>query len=159
MGPDFRNAPKRPYFPDLKDVCKEGKARLLEVPMTITYQNALLRRCHPLRNSVSRYRKSIPLRLLAKFTPLDPAWLRPYPHMSADDLIGVTLTEQRQGSEVLEMMLHSSELLPGASPYNPDQASVERLFAKLESLFGHLRRTGHTGLTLSQVAARYRDAG
>jgi hypothetical protein len=45
-------------------------------------------------------------------------------------------------------MFHSSELMPGGSPYRPTQASVDELLALLDALFESLRRRGHGFVTL-----------
>ena len=60
-------------------------------------------------------------------------------------------------------MFHSSELMPGASPYRPTQASVDALLRLLDELFGLARRRGHSFVTLSaagrELAALRAPAG
>jgi hypothetical protein len=54
----------------------------------------------------------------------------------------------------LEMVLHSSELMPGGSPSFPDGPSIEALYRDLRVLFrsvaGHFR-----GMTLGDFAAHW----
>lgn len=79
--------------------------------------------------------------------------------MSAEHLIAVFETARHRGLPVVEMMFHSSELLPGGSPYNPTEADVDRLFARLMAVFRHLAARGVKGATLSQFARARVPAG
>jgi hypothetical protein len=58
----------------------------------------------------------------------------------------------------LMLMFHSSELMPGGSPYYPDAASVERLYALLADLFSALSREGVAGATVTGFADGWRAA-
>jgi hypothetical protein len=52
------------------------------------------------------------------------------------------------------MLFHSSELLPGGSPYNPDAASVARFEGDLSRIFEHLtERLGAVGRTYAELRA------
>jgi hypothetical protein len=53
---------------------------------------------------------------------------------------------------VITVMLHSSELMPGGSPYNPSEASIEALHRKLDGLFAFLGEEGWRGTTLRAFA-------
>ena len=55
------------------------------------------------------------------------------------------------------MMLHSSELMPGGSPYNRTPGAVDDLFRRLETTFTHLASRGVEGMTLTDFA-RFRAA-
>ena len=50
------------------------------------------------------------------------------------------------------MMFHSSELMPGGSPFRPDAASVADLLATLDAFFAHVRRVGDDFGTLGELA-------
>ena len=56
---------------------------------------------------------------------------------------------EETGAEVAVMMFHSSELMPGGSPYRPTPASIRDLHACLDWFFGYVRDSGgqFTGLT------------
>ena len=43
-----------------------------------------------------------------------------------------------RGVPTLNMMFHSSELLPGGSPYNVEADDVERFYDSLEQIIGHI---------------------
>jgi hypothetical protein len=56
-------------------------------------------------------------------------------------------------------MFHSSELLPGASPYRPAASDVEALLSLLDRLFGWSRHQGDGFATLTAAARTLADAG
>ena len=157
-GPDFGDAPAAPYVVSSHDPTRPGDSGLLEVPVTILHTSWLMRRSRLLRRSYRRRRRSLPWRAADRFFHVAPQWLRPYPHMTAERLIAVADTAHRLGRPVLEMMLHSSELLPGGSTYNPTPASVDRFFDRLTRLFQHLASRGVGGVTLTDFA-RERGVG
>jgi hypothetical protein len=49
------------------------------------------------------------------------------------------------------LMFHSSELMPGASPYRRTPESVSQLLDSLDALFSSLRAAGHAFVTLSDA--------
>ena len=155
-GPDFRTAPAHPYFLDAHDATKEGTTTLVEVPMTIVSTNAAVRRWPALGDVRRRYRKARVVRLLDGAFGLSPQWLRPYPHMTFERLRRVVDTARRRPLPVLELMFHSSELLPGGSPYNATPADVDHVFERLDRLFAYLRRLQVQGTTLSAFAQSMR---
>jgi peptidoglycan/xylan/chitin deacetylase (PgdA/CDA1 family) len=154
-GPDFRPAPAAPYFLDLKDVCRSGESELLEVPVTILFTNTKLARSKPLQDLYFRYRRTLPAKAMNKLFRMEPQWFRPYPHMSSEQLRSVYEVARQAGLPTVEMMFHSSELMPGGSPYHVDEAAVERLYQKLERVFGHLQHERCTGVTLTEFAQDY----
>jgi hypothetical protein len=154
-GPDFRAAPAAPYFLDPDDVCRAGESRLLEVPVTILFTRSSIARSRRMQQLYYRYGRTIPGRALNKLFRLDPQWVRPYPHMSAKHLIAVYEAASRVELPAVEMMFHSSELMAGGSPYNRDEAAVEGLYGKFETLFARLRDDGCRGTTLTEFARDY----
>jgi len=148
-GPDFRSAPVEPYFPDVEDVCRRGHSQLLEVPPTILFTSKLMK-SKRFRRAFTAHRNALPCKALNKLFKLDPQWFRPYPHMSAGRLKAVCRAALRRGLPAVEMMFHSSELMPGGSPYGPTEQSIHKLYKKLESVFEYLSRQNCKGATLSE---------
>lgn len=151
-GSDFTTAPVAPYELAADDPCRPGSSGLLEVPVTILHTSRVLRACAALHR---RYRRRRPA---TKTTTgrFAPRWLRPGPHVTAERLIAVADTARALGLPVLEMMLHSSELWPGASPSTPTAEAVDRMFARLSRVLGRLTANGVTGVTLTAFARAYR---
>jgi hypothetical protein len=54
-------------------------------------------------------------------------------------------------------MTHSSELMPGGSPYFPTTAHIEDLYESLDALFADVA-TRFRGMTLSNFAGELRPA-
>ena len=54
-----------------------------------------------------------------------------------------------EGAAHMEFMLHSSELMPGGSPNFGNAPAIERLYERLENLFGDLS-TWCFGATLKE---------
>lgn len=156
FGPDFRAARQEPYFLDQSDVCRPGGSGLLEVPMTI-----LCRREAPLRaiNRVFRDEASFGSRAFRKALGLDVEWFRPYPYMTAADLKAVYTLAANRGLPAVTLMFHSSELMPGGSPYNPTPESIEQLYERFESLFEFVTAREGRGATLREFAQRFAGAG
>ncbi len=154
-GPDFRPAPAAPYLVDPSDVCRPGESKLLEVPVTILFTSGMVTRSRRLQDLYFRHRRRLPVRALNKVHAIGPEWFRPYPHVSSQRLRSVCVAAMKLGLPIVEMMFHSSELMPGGSPYNRDEAAVDRLYEKLEAVFGYLRDEGCRGATLTEFAESY----
>jgi len=139
-GPDYRRAPREPYFIDennvLEPVENPPPAVLLEVPMTIA-------------QPPSRWTKAL-LECCSK----RHHWLRP------NGLNGAAMRhrvdEAAENGTHLMFMLHSSELMPGGSPTFTSEASIERLNRDIEELFAHAQSQGCPGRTLGEFAAEWR---
>jgi hypothetical protein len=148
-GPDYRDFPDRPYYLHPDDIRRPGASPLLEVPMTVVGpRSALGRRLHGLVRGKHRLVRA-PINRL--FPPAH--WLVPFGRSLAD-----LLRTQRQalasGAIHLEFTLHSSELMPGGSPSTPDEASIERLYEKLDALFESAARSC-VGATLQEFHRDY----
>jgi len=151
-GPDFRRARVHPYYLDGIDACVAAPDGLLEVPMTILCAREgvlrLVQRWFPDERSLGS-------RVLRKLLGLEPMWFRPYPYMSAGDLKRVFDMAVDRGLPVVTLMFHSSELMPGGSPYFPTEESIEALYERFEALFTHAVERGARAATLRDFAQRY----
>jgi len=132
-GMCFAGAPVRPYFPDPRDVRRPGASRVLEVPISSATLPQLPKGVEGL------YTRLPPLRFRSalKRLGLRPVWLRPsYARLPDMCRLADHLAARRDG--VLNVGFHSSELLPGGSPYTPDAESVTRFQDVLERLLAYL---------------------
>ncbi|MBR3099245.1 MAG: hypothetical protein IKH18_06710 [Clostridia bacterium] len=73
-------------------------------------------------------------------------WLRPAVHEFEDMTFLIRQIETDQ-TPYLEFMIHSSELMPGGSPYGKDQDSVERIYDRITQLFRYVSRD-YVGISL-----------
>ena len=154
-GADFTRAGVEPYELAADDVCQAGDSGLLEVPVTIVHTSRVMRLSPRLRRAYRRHGGSLPWRAANRLFRLAPQWLRPYPHMTAERLIAVCEAGRRMDLPVLEMMLHSSELVP-RDPSRPDAVSVEQRLNRLSRVFAYLAAIGVRGTTLSDFARTHR---
>lgn len=154
-GADFSLAGLHPYELSADDVCAPGDSGLLEVPVTILHTSRMMRMSAWLRRAQRRRAGSPWWRAANRLFRVAPQWLRPYPHMTAERLITVCDTARRMNLPVLEMMLHSSELVP-REPSRPGAVSTELRLARLSRVFAHLASRGVTGMTLTEFARAHR---
>lgn len=79
-------------------------------------------------------------------------WLNPHPDYRARDLALVWRRAEEAGAEVAVMNFHSSELMPGGSPFRPTPAAVRDLYEVLDGFFGFIRRSGAQFVGLTEAA-------
>ncbi|MFI6598999.1 deacetylase [Nonomuraea sp. NPDC050536] len=144
-GPrDYSRFPAQPYFVDLDDIGRPGASPLLEVPMTIVPRSraALWSRAADLAGSTS-----LAGRVVNRFSPA-VTWMRPNGR-NRRRLLDLARTALAEGWQHVEFMIHSSELMPGGSPYFRTRRSVEGLFDDIDALFAFVS-TGFDPVTLTE---------
>jgi hypothetical protein len=153
-GMDFAGAPIAPYHPDPRDVRRPGASRLLEIPITAGTSPGLPK---PLEALYARL-PPLPWRGALKRSGLRPVWLRPS-YASLPEMRAFASRLARKGQPCFNIIFHSSELLPGGSPYTPDEASVRRFLDDLKGLLEHLTGPlGARGATYAELAATWQRA-
>src|SRR5262249_18707117 len=94
----------------------------------------------------------IPYRGALKRLGLRPVWLRPS-YTPLPDMLAFASRLAERGASCFNVIFHSSEILPGGSPYTPDAASVSRFLDDWRRLLEHLTGTlGAVGKTLAEFA-------
>lgn len=122
--------------PDYGDVNKKAHmvGNVLEVPMTI-------RKVHLVHKGTLKHRLRVAV-------TGDDMWLRPATS-TLDDMISLChKVDSEEENEYLEMMVHSSELMPGGSIYFKDEESIESMYKSLGKLFESVLNLGYEGATL-----------
>jgi hypothetical protein len=150
-GPNFNRASFHPYPLSRGDVCQPGSLRVWEIPPTIVFYSAIGRQVPGVRALYRRFRR---VRRLFDRRHLGSQWLRPYPHMTVERLKRVATLARRMGAPVLNLTFHSSELMPGGSPYNRTEESIENLFSRLEGFLSFVRAQRMEGVTLDEARDR-----
>jgi hypothetical protein len=143
-GPDFRRRGPYPFR-----VAGTGAPGLVELPVTILPTYAATRRWRALRERWEARPLRAGRRALRVWRRPQPLWLRPRPEYAGSDLEALLHEAERRHLPFAVFMVHSSELMPGGSPYRRTQASVDELLGLLHGLLGLARRRGHSFTTLS----------
>jgi hypothetical protein len=143
-GVDYRAFPNRPYFLELQNIRRSGFSKLLEIPMTIRHRKPNLMRV--IRRIANRMHFGE--RWTCRTAP-HVNWLRP-DGKNLRSMLEVVSTVDREGQDYIEFMIHSSEFMPGGSPYFPTIESIEVLYQHLEQLFKFATNRGFQGATLTE---------
>lgn len=128
-GPDFVEAPLDPYFLSYDSAVTPGSSNVLEVPAS-----AGLDRRAPAPLVRAYARAPFPYhtkRILRKLGLARTVWLRPS-YASVDEMKRLARRIAGDGLPALNMIFHSSEIIPGGSPYNSTAAEVDAWFDRLE---------------------------
>ena len=125
-GSDYTHSCKEPYWIN----------EILEVPMTI-------RSVHHSKEGSFKHK----IKTLIKG---DTVWLRPASQSLLMMKKLVDVVEQEQKTDYLEFMIHSSELMPGGSPYFKTAESIDILYDTFRQLFDYVSRKGYVGSTLKE---------
>ncbi|MBI3899538.1 MAG: hypothetical protein HY308_14770 [Gammaproteobacteria bacterium] len=132
---DYRQAPEQPYFPARESLVQAdngARSGVLEIPVTVKD-----RWFH------------------------DPYWLRPWFSSVAvmKDVIGYHLARFRDRRVVvLNMMFHSMEVIPKASPYPQSDSDVRRYLDDLSEVLQWCRQQGMTFMGSADVYPEFAAA-
>lgn len=137
-GADYTGYSAKPYF------TPQG---ILEVPMTIRSEKAagFWGWAQELPN--------LPGKIARKFFPTR-FWLRPNGR-NLTAMTSLVKTAVKDKATHLEFMLHSSELMPGGSPYFTSKKSIEKLYKDMKSLFTELSPLCR-GMTLEEFHHQFK---
>ena len=156
-GPDFRDAPWRPYYVNGNDIAAaHDDGPLLEVPVSVGFSRADFASAASWRSWAER------------------PWPRRLRMVGVLDRLGVakrikfspeqaSLSEMKklvnalcaQNAPAAVMMFHSSSLLPGATPYVSDETALDRFLNRIHSIFEYCTaQRGFVSRTLTEFASR-----
>jgi len=137
-GSNYLHTAHNPYYLD-------SESRLLEVPMTIRRMRVMGQNYGGGCKGVIRFARDY---LIGK-----PIWMRP---SICTDTEMYSLLEyvKSEDSNYLEFMMHSSEFVPGGSPYYSTDGDIQALFYQLDMLF-EMIASEYSGCTLANFAEQY----
>ncbi|MBM3243044.1 MAG: hypothetical protein FJZ16_06255 [Candidatus Omnitrophica bacterium] len=124
----YSNAPRYPYFPSRTDICQPGESTVLEVPVTVTFNKVVPRFLELLIIRTPRIFHL--MGILQKFG-LKRIWLRPGT-LTLEEMKSVADCVIQNNGPILNITFHSSEIMPGASPYNETEKDVENFLNRLD---------------------------
>jgi hypothetical protein len=152
-GPDFVEAPLRPYFLAYDSAVTPGTSNLLEVPVS-----AALNRRLPKALQFAYARAPRPYttkRVLRALRLLRLRWLRPS-YSSLDDMTALARELAAADEPVLNLLFHSSEAIVGGSPYNRTQGELDAFFDRLERFIAFAtRELGARPATFAEFRTAY----
>lgn len=154
-GPNFSGAPRHPYrFHPLRPLDPDATGTMVEVPTTIGFLRGPQERAGRLRG---RLEGGLAARLgvvgvLDRAGLLTRRWLSPE-GTSGPEMIRLASTCVGAGTNVLVLSLHSSALLPGATPFVATESDRDRFLAAIDGFLEYAAGAGFRFSTLSDVAA------
>lgn len=152
-GIDYRFAPQRPYHPAYTDVTREGDARIVELPVTVSFTR---RTPTFVRTQYGAWPKLL-RRALRKTGILRPVWAVP-PEESMSRLERLIDVELDRGVPLINIAFHSSELMPGGSPATRTREAADVVFRRIASMLERLASRDECVFeTLTEAARRYAD--
>ena len=83
-------------------------------------------------------------------------WLRPI-YKSVQELITLTEQVEREQSDYLEFMIHSSEFMLGGSPYYKNAEEIEVLFEVMDKYFAYITKKGYIGSSLAEYGRKINE--
>jgi hypothetical protein len=156
-GPEFVEAPLRPYFLAYDNASRPGGSSILEVPVSAALDRRLPRR---LQYLYARAPKPYTTkRVLRALRLLRMRWLRPS-YSSVDDMISLAKDLARWQEPVLNLLFHSSEAIVAGSPYNRTEAELDAFFDRLDRFLAFAtRELRAVPATLAEFRAAYVSVG
>ena len=128
-GPDFVEAPLRPYFLAYDTATRPGCSNVLEVPVSAALNRRLPKTLQfvyaraPFNYTTKRVLRASGL--------LRMRWLRPS-YSSVDDMTALARDLARWEEPILNVIFHSSEAIVGGSPYNRTESELTAFFERLD---------------------------
>jgi hypothetical protein len=152
-GPEFVEAPLRPYFLAFDSATRAGSSDVLEVPVSAALNHALPKR---VQYAYARAPKPYTTkRILRALRLLRMRWLRPS-WSSLDDMIALARDLARWNEPVLNLLFHSSEAIVGGSPYNRTPGELDAFFDRLDRFLAFATRDLRaTSATFAEFRAAY----
>jgi len=153
-GRDYREAPLDPYHPDYADDLRPGKARLLEVPLTVAFSRAT----SPFMETVHRRGpravqwalSALRISRLIHASPPEVPW---------NDLRTMLMAAFTTGRRVFNFILHSSETMAGGAPWIKTEAQAREVVDRISRCASWLEERATVEFcTLSQVAENHAEA-
>ena len=158
-GPDFRQTSTVPYWvggDDLRVPCDHG--RLLEVPVAVGFNRVNFERADRIHNLLkSRWLRRLRLVGIADRTGLLRRIKFSPEQADAAQMNRLADMYVARAAPCIVLMLHSSSLEVGHSPYVPDARRLEQFYANLEATFEYCPFAAFDGQSdLNPICGRLR---
>jgi hypothetical protein len=157
-GPSFLSSPRAPYFWPHSSWDITNPRGLVEVPLTVyAPRNPLpaLLAAYLGKNLIGIKTAS---RLYQKLIGGNGS-LRPNPAYAQGMVQDIILSNLQRRPVFINMMIHSSELMLGQSPFSRTAEDCAKLWERLRQSFAMVRRNGIASLGISACALRMKESG
>ncbi len=157
----YQHAPTRPYWPSFDDVLKDDETQLslFEVPTSSGFDRTPFEILNTLHTKLST-RPLNRLRLIGilwRLRILRKVTVTPEGH-DVDDICRCIDACIARGDRVINMFFHSSDLLPGCTPYVQNDAEKQRFLDCIKRCTQHVR-TVHNAEIVTMREIRQRLTG
>ena len=145
---NFLHANDQPYFPSRDNILKAGSSKVLEVPVSIV-GSRFRRYLHYSDNTMMFRRLNMIIDKI--FTVY---WIRPSFQSSKEMLSVIKAIIKKHRPEeniVLNMMFHSMEVIPNASPYTKTEKECDALLNRMEEVLEYGVTNEFDFVTLSEL--------
>lgn len=153
-GPDFTDFPENAYFLDPNDIRRPGQSPLLEVLLTVTtpHLSHFARVLQPILQNAGPFGRRVARHFFPQYARMVPNG------RNRQVLLALLQAAVQDRRDFVQLTLHSSELMPGASPNFPTPGSIEKLYNDLDAVFS-MARDYFVGLTLREYHDRFASSG
>jgi len=144
-GPDFRKEMSGLHLLD---------SGILEIPMTILPTGIIRNLSNPVVFFIHSLKDNLLRKVLNRiFTRTK--WMRVFNNTKKEDWQNIYKSAEVNNLGVIQFMIHSSELMPGGSPYSKTHENVEFIYKSIEELFKYMKAKAVTASTLSSIRDFY----
>jgi hypothetical protein len=120
-----------------------ASGRILELPISIRPAGRLASMARALPIIPRRVKATRVFERLAGYQWLRPSW------NTGNDLVRFA---QESPEQMLVLMLHSTEIIAGASPYAASSGDVRRIVGAMDTLFAYWKASGHGFCSMTDAA-------
>ena len=82
-------------------------------------------------------------------------WMRPAISSARSMKKIIDIVEAEENTDFIEFMLHSSEVMPGGSPYFTTETDIDKEYRTMEEVFAYAKSKGYVGATLQDYVQVY----
>jgi len=143
-GPDFR----------MESVYPSVKHGILEVPMTILNTGFIKKENSFFVKYIRGLNTGFYKKILNKIF-CQQRWLRVFDTSVLEHWDSIYKSAVKNDLPVVQFMIHSSELMPGGTPYNKTKQDVEKVYEHIEYIFALMRDKKLQSVGLTQFAEEY----
>lgn len=153
---DGRLAPNEPYYPDPRNIAtaaikKEDAINVLEVPVTGVRGDLLS------RVKIKGMGRFILFLNKLGYGGINNSMFRPSCNLSTKYFHKLTHRVFQSGANFMNFMMHSNELVLGASPHSIKEEYLKRIRDQISFVLKTAEEYGIKGITLSEAAGYFRD--